>query len=107
MQIQTRHDIRLSEGPVRSLLIPDLPIEDLVGVLIDLVVPDQRRTRVLRLIGVDDCRKLLVFHDYLAAGILGDVRIVGDNRSDLLALEAHLVGRDDGLCVVRQGRHPG
>ena len=107
VQFQARHDVCIGEGLLRCLLVADLPIEDLVGVLVDLVVPDQRRTRVLRLVRVDDRRKLLVFHDDLAAGILGDVRIVGDNRSDLLALEANLVGRDDGLCVVRQGRHPG
>ena len=107
MQIQTRHDIRLGESPVRGLLISDLPVEDLVGVLINLVVSDERRTRVLRLIGVDDSRQLLIFNNDFAASVLGDVRIVGDNRSDLLTLEADLVGRDDGLSVVRQGRHPG
>ena len=41
----------------------------------------------------------------LASNVRGLVN--GDDERDLLALEAHLVGREDGLRVVGQRGHPG
>jgi len=41
-----------------------------------------------------------------ASACAGDVGALGDDRGDLLALEADLVGGQDGLRVARQGRHP-
>jgi hypothetical protein len=40
-------------------------------------------------------------------GVLGDVGRLGDDRGDLLALEAHLVRGEHGLRVAGEGRHPG
>src|SRR5262249_98794 len=60
-----------------------------------------------RLVRIDDRRQRLVLDHDRFAGVLGDIGVVGDDAGDLLALEAHLVGREDGLGVVREGRHPG
>ena len=59
-----------------------------------------------RLGRVHDHRQRLVVDDDRLAGVLGDVGVVGDDRGDLLALEAHLVGGQHRLRVVAQGGHP-
>ena len=38
--------------------------------------------------------------------VAGRVAVLGDDERDLLALEAHLVGGQHGLHVVRQRGHP-
>ena len=107
VQVDRRDDVGLGEGAIRGLLVADLPVEDLVGGLVDLVVTDERRVRGCGLHGVDDRGQLLVLHHDAAGGILGDVGVVRDHRGDLLALETHLVGGHDRLGVVGQRRHPG
>ena len=106
MELELGDDVGGGEGGVGGLLVADLPVEHHVVVLVDLVVPDERGVLGQALLRVDDHRQLLVLdHDRLA-GILGDVRVVGDDGGDLLALEADLVRGEHRLGVVGQGRHP-
>ena len=57
--------------------------------------------------GVVDRRQRLVVDVDQLERVLRDVRGLGDHRRDLLALEAHLVGREHGLGVAGERRHPG
>ena len=57
------HDVGLGEGPVGAVLVADLPVEDHVVVLVDLVVADQRRVGRHRLLRVDDRGQRLVVDD--------------------------------------------
>ena len=106
VKIDGGDDIGVGECLVGALLVADLPVEDLVGRLVLLVIANDRHARVLSLDRVHDRRKLLVLDDDLGAGVLGNIGIVSDDRCDFLALEAHLVGGHHCLRVVRQGRHP-
>ena len=96
----------VGEHPLGVLLVPYLPgVADVVG-LACLVVPDDRGPRRQRHLGVHDRGKRVVLdHDRLA-GVLGDVRVVGDDAADLLALETDLVRGQDCLGVVAERRHP-
>ena len=57
--------------------------------------------------GVDHGRQRLVLDVDQLERVARGVAVVGDDERDLLALEAHLVGGQHGLDVVRQRRHPG
>ena len=106
VQVDLGNHVGLGEGTLGRLLVADLPIEHDVVVLADLVVTNDRRIGFHRLLGVDDRRKrLIVDHDRLDT-VTGNVGVVGNNRRDLLALETHLVGRQHGLSVVAERRHP-
>ena len=59
------------------------------------------------LAGVDDRGQQLVLDVDQLERVAGRVAVVGDHERDLLALEAHLVGGQHGLRVVRERRHPG
>ncbi|CAB4968838.1 unannotated protein [freshwater metagenome] len=72
-----------------------------------LVVADDRCARIHRTLGIHDRLEWLVVDVDELDGILRDVARLGDDERDLLALEAHLVGCEHRLGVVRQGRHPG
>jgi hypothetical protein len=107
VQLQLGDDIRLLEGPVGAGRVADFPVVDDVVGLVFLVIPDDRRALGDRLPRVDDRRQWLVVDDDRLAGVLGDVRVVGDDARDFLTLEPDLVGRQDGLGVIGQRRHPG
>ncbi len=84
-----------------------LPVEDEVVVLALLVVADHRRVGVERLARVDDDGQRLVLDVDQFERVARGVVVVGDDERHLLALEADLVGREHGLRVGREGRHPG
>ncbi len=113
--VQADHPVRLLKGPVRPRLVADLPAiahvvrEPLPGEgapQVRLVVPDDGGPRGDGLLRVHNRRQNLVVDLDGLAGILGDIGVVGDDAGDLLALEAHLVGRQHRLGVVGKGRHP-
>ena len=104
-----RHDrVGLGERAVRRLLVAGLPgrAREVVA-LAGLVVADQRRVRVQRLAGVDDRRQRLVLDVDQLQRVVRRVLVGRDHERDLLALEADLVAREDGLRVVGDRRHPG
>ncbi len=107
VQLEPRDQVRLREGPVGALGVPDLPVVDEVAVLVFLVVPDDRRVLGGRRLRVDHDRQRLVLDVDRLAGVLGDIGVVGDHARDLLALEPHLVGGQHRLGVVGQRGHPG
>ena len=59
-----------------------------------------------RLLRVDDGRQRVVLDVDEVERVAGDVRALGDDAGDLLALEADLVGGQHRLGVAGQGRHP-
>ena len=107
VQPQLGDHVGLLEGAVGARRVADLPVVDDVVGLVLLVVPDHGRAVGHRLHRVDDDRQRLVVDVDRLAGVLGDVRVVGDDAGHLLALEPYLVGGQHGLGVVGQGRHPG
>jgi hypothetical protein len=57
--------------------------------------------------GLDYDRERLVIDLDQLERVLGRVPVVGDDEGDLLPLEAHLVGGEDGLGIAGDGGHPG
>ena len=98
--------VGLSEGAVGRFLVAGLPVVDAVVGLVFLVVANQRRAGLERAERVDDSGQRLVVDVDELQRIVRDIPILGDDAGDLLALEAHLVGGEDGLSVARQRRHP-
>jgi hypothetical protein len=88
-------------GPVAGL-----PVEDVVVGLALLVVADDRRVGVQRAARVDDDGQLLVLDLDQLERVAGRVAVLGHDEGDLLALEAHLVGGQHRLGVLRHRRHP-
>ena len=70
-------------------------------------VADDRGVRRQRGAGVDDRGQQLVVDVDQLERIPCGVTVFGDDEGHLLPLEADLVGGQDGLDVVAQGRHPG
>jgi hypothetical protein len=99
--------VGLGERLLRRLGIARLPVVDLVVGLIFLVVADQGSRRIERRLGTDDHGKRVVVHVDQLEGVVGDVRVLGDHARDLLSLHPHLVGREHGLRVAGERRHPG
>ena len=99
--------VGLRESALRGLLITGLPVVAAVVGLSLFLVADQRRVRSKRQLRVHDRGQRVVLDVDALERVLGDVGVGGDHRRDLLALEAHLVGREHGLRVARQRRHPG
>ena len=86
-----------------------LPVEDVVGrgaVGALAVVADHRGVGVERAARVDDGLERFVLDVDQLERVAGRVVVVGDDERDLLALEAHLVGREHRLPVGRHRRHP-
>ena len=44
MKLDLRDDVGLGEGPVGAILVADIPVEDHVVLLVDLVVANDRCT---------------------------------------------------------------
>ena len=86
--------------------VAGLPVEDVVVGLALLVVADDRRVGVERPLGVHHGSDHLVLDVDQLERVARRVAVVGDDERDLLALEAHLVGGEHGLRVVRHRRHP-
>jgi hypothetical protein len=99
-------DVGVGEDAIGLVLVAGLPVEDVVGGLALLVVADDRRVRIARLARVDDRRERVVLDIDELERVARRVAVVGDDERDLLALKAHFVGRQDGLGVVGQRRHP-
>src|SRR3970040_2178855 len=92
MELELGYDIGFCESPIGSVLVAHLPALYDVVRLVLLGGADQRCAVSERLGGIDDgWERLVVDHDRLA-GILGDIRVVGDDACDLLSLKANLVG---------------
>ena len=104
--VERDDDVGLGEGPVGRLLLPGLPVVAAVVGLALLLVPDQRRVVGDRLPRVDDGGQWLVLDVDEVERVVGDVGRLGHHRRHLLALEPNLVGRQHGLGVARQRRHP-
>ena len=79
-----------------SSLSARLPVEDVVVGLAFLVVADDGRVGVERVRGVDDRGQRLVVDVDELERVACRVAVLGDDEGDLLALEAHLVGGEDG-----------
>ena len=96
-----------SERRLGGVLIAGLPVVDLVVLLALLLVADQCRVGLARLVGAGDHREDLVVDLDQADRVLGGVLGLGHHRRHLLALEADLVGGQHGLGVAGEGGHPG
>ena len=104
--VERHHLVGLREGAVGGLLVAHLPVVDVVVGLPFLVVADDRRAVGERLLRRGDRRQDLVVDVDQLERVACDVGALGDDRGDLLALEADLVGGEHGLRVARQRRHP-
>jgi hypothetical protein len=99
--------VRAREDRLGRLPVAGLPVEDVVvGPALDLVA-HQRRVRVERPAGLDHRRQHLVVDVDQLERVARGVPVVGDDKGDLLALEAHLVGGEHRLHVRGQRRRPG
>ncbi len=106
-QVDLRHHVGLGERRLGRGAVAGRPVDDVVAGAARNVVADQRRALGQRLPGVHQRRQRLVVHLDQAQRVTGGVVVLGDDERDLLPLEAHLVGGQHGLSVVRQRRHPG
>ncbi len=98
--------VRLCERLLRRLRVARLPVVDAVVGLPFLVVADDGRAVLeRRLRRRHDRQRLVVDVDQLER-VVRDVRVLRDHARDLLALHAHLVGREHGLRVAGERRHP-
>ena len=77
-----------------------------VEVVLAVIFVDQRRAGLQRLLHVEDRRQLLVVDLDLGGRLARGALALGDDRDDLLALEAHLVdgehGSSSGSTWIRQ-----
>ena len=105
-RVERDHLVGLRERAVGGLLVAGLPVVDVIVGLAFLVVADDRRAVGERLLRRGDRRQDLVVDVDQLERVAGDVGALGDDRRDLLALEAHLVGGEHGLRVARERRHP-
>ena len=87
--------------------VAGLPVEAVVVLLALEVIADHRGVRCKCLPDVDHRGEDVVLHVDQFEGIARCVPVLGDDERNLLALEAHFVGGEYGLDVVRQRRHPG
>ena len=99
--------VRLGERLLRRLRVARLPVVDPVVGLALLVVADAAAPSVERRLRADHDRQRLVVDVDQLERVVRDVRVLGDHAGDLLALHAHLVGREHGLRVAGERRHPG
>ena len=104
--VQPDNLVRLGEGRLRGGLVARLPVVDVVVLLVFLIVADQRGAGFFGLLRARHRRQDIVFDDDRITRVLGLVLRISDDRRDLLALEADLVGRQHRLRVVAQSRHP-
>ena len=107
VRVELDDPVGLGEGALGGVGVTGLPVVDVVGVLALLVVADQRRVALERLLRRGDGRQRVVVDLDQLERVLGGVRVGGDDGRDLLPLEADLVGREHGLGVARERRHPG
>ena len=70
------------------------------------VVADDRRVGFERRADVDHRIEIVVLDVDQFERVACRIAVLGDDERDLLVLEAHLVGGEHGLDVVRQRRHP-
>jgi hypothetical protein len=102
------HDlVGLGEGLVGRRLVARFPLVAGVVGLALLVVADDGRVGRQRLLRVDDGRERVVLDVDELQRVPCDVRALGHDAGDLLALEPHLVGGEHGLRVARERGHPG
>jgi hypothetical protein len=100
------HLVGFGERLLGRFCVAGLPVVDPVVLLVFLVVADHRRVRFepgLR--AGDDGERVVVDVDQLER-VVRDVHVLGDDARDLLPLHAHLVGREHGLRVAGERRHP-
>ena len=80
-------------------------VDAVVGLAL-LVVANHGCAQLERLLGsCHNGQRVVVDRDQLER-VVRDVRVLGDHARDLLALHAHLVGREHGLRVAGERRHP-
>ena len=101
-------DVGAREGGRGRGRVARLPVEDVVGRAPSAL----RSSRITgasgssaRRASTTAAQRLVLDVDQLER-VARRVVVVGDDERDLLALEAHLVGREHGLAVGRHRRHP-
>ena len=95
------------EHRVGRLRITGLPVEAVVVGLALEVGADHRGVGSQRLAHVDHRPQHFVVDVDEFESVSGGVPVLGHDERDLLTLKAHLVGRQHGLDVVGERRHPG
>ena len=107
-------DIGIGKHIIGRLLIANRPFEDMVGMfarpmradhLVLYILAEDGGVPIHRFERIDDAWQRLVHHVDQFGGIRGDVAILGDDESDFLVLEQHLVFGQHSLNVAGQGRH--
>ena len=83
MQLDARHDVGVGEGGFGAGLVPDLPVEYHVVLLVRLVVANQRGALGTSLIRIDDHGQRLVFDvdqlECIRRNLCGGCRDRGDS----------------------------
>jgi hypothetical protein len=100
-------NVGLLKSTLGRLFVAVIPLEDDVVRLFGLVVPNDRGVVIEGLRRLDDYGQRLVVDLDQLQRVLGRVPVVGDDKSHLLPLEAHLVRGEDRLGVAGYGWHPG
>jgi hypothetical protein len=98
-------DVGAREGGRGRGRVAGLPVEDVVALVL-AVVADDGRAGLQRAARVHDRLERLVLDIDQLERVARGVVVVGNDERDLLALEAHFVGREHGLAVGRHRGHP-
>src|SRR5262249_53946644 len=99
------HHITGVECALGRLLVADLPVPDVVGLVV-LVRTYQRRVRLKRLDRIEDRRQRFVLDLHGRGTVSRGIAILGQHARDFLRLVAHAVGRQHHLRVAHQRWHP-
>ena len=105
VEVLLDHDLSVPERLVGPGLVADLPVPDVV-VLLLAVLADERRSGLERLDRVHYDRKRLVVDLDRRDAVGRDVTLGRHDSRDLLRLIEHGVGRQDHLAVRHERRHP-
>ena len=105
--VERDHLVGLGERAVGRVLVSRLPVVDVVRLLAFLVGTDERSAVGHGPLWARDRGERLVLHLDQLERVLRDVCGLGDDARDLLPLEADLVGREHGLGIAGERRHPG
>ena len=106
-RVERDHDIGVCKRTICGVGIAGLPREDVIIRLAFEVRAHDRCISIHRMLGIDDHGQRVVVDVDTLKRVLCLWLGLGDDRHDLLALEANLVRGEHGLGVTREGRHPG
>ena len=99
-------DVAPAEGPVGTLPVTDLPVPDVVALLL-FILPDDGGVWLQGLERIDHNRQGIVLDLDRGDAVGGGVPVGGQHGGHLLPVELDGVHGQDHLGIAHQGGHPG